>query len=165
MLAAAHSRRLASGVSTARSAIASAIFRAQPANDTSENGCSYGGRASESLIWTSKDLIRFAGGDTNLYAYVLNEPTVLLDVLGLSGGSGGSGMPGGGLFSSPPLAPGDGGQCFLDCDAANRSACGLEADRDYANCRLAFIEALCRAEKERVYHNCMVRKFLAHSCG
>jgi len=33
--------------------------------------------------WTSKDPIRFAGGDTNLYGYVLNDPVNFVDVLGL----------------------------------------------------------------------------------
>ncbi|MBU1188529.1 MAG: hypothetical protein KKC01_05810 [Gammaproteobacteria bacterium] len=33
--------------------------------------------------WTAKDPIRFAGGDTNLYAYVLNDPVNLIDPLGL----------------------------------------------------------------------------------
>jgi RHS repeat-associated protein len=33
--------------------------------------------------WTSKDPIRFAGGDTNLYGYVLNDPVNWTDPLGL----------------------------------------------------------------------------------
>ncbi len=33
--------------------------------------------------WTSKDPIRFAGGDTNLYAYVGNQPTTTIDPTGL----------------------------------------------------------------------------------
>jgi len=38
---------------------------AQPANDTGETSvCAYD-FAAESLIWTSKDPIRFDGGDTN----------------------------------------------------------------------------------------------------
>jgi RHS repeat-associated protein len=33
--------------------------------------------------WTNKDPIRFAGGDTNLYGYVLNDPINLVDLSGL----------------------------------------------------------------------------------
>jgi len=33
--------------------------------------------------WTAKDPIGFAGGDTDLYGYVLNDPLGLLDVQGL----------------------------------------------------------------------------------
>jgi RHS repeat-associated protein len=33
--------------------------------------------------WTAKDPIRFAGGDTNLYGYVLNDPVNWIDPLGL----------------------------------------------------------------------------------
>ena len=33
--------------------------------------------------WTAKDPIFFAGGDTNLYGYVLNDPVNLIDPLGL----------------------------------------------------------------------------------
>ena len=33
--------------------------------------------------WTSKDPIRFAGGDTNLYGYVLSDPVNFVDPLGL----------------------------------------------------------------------------------
>ena len=33
--------------------------------------------------WTSKDPISFAGGDSNLYGYVLNDPVNLVDPLGL----------------------------------------------------------------------------------
>ena len=35
--------------------------------------------------WTNKDPIGFAGGDTNLYGYVLNDPVNLVDPLGLLG--------------------------------------------------------------------------------
>jgi uncharacterized protein RhaS with RHS repeats len=34
--------------------------------------------------WTSRDPIRFAGGDTNLYAYVASDPVNHVDVAGLS---------------------------------------------------------------------------------
>ena len=34
--------------------------------------------------WTSKDPIRFAGGDANLYGYVLGDPVNLVDIFGLS---------------------------------------------------------------------------------
>jgi len=33
--------------------------------------------------WTAKDPIRFAGGDTNLYGYVVNDPVNFVDPLGL----------------------------------------------------------------------------------
>ncbi|MGQ0593407.1 MAG: RHS repeat-associated core domain-containing protein, partial [Gammaproteobacteria bacterium] len=38
---------------------------------------------AETGRWTAKDPIRFAGGDTNLYGYVLNDPVNLRDPLGL----------------------------------------------------------------------------------
>jgi len=37
----------------------------------------------ETGSWTIKDPIRFDGGDTNLYGYVLNDPVNLYDPLGL----------------------------------------------------------------------------------
>lgn len=37
--------------------------------------------------WTAKDPIGFAGGDSNLYAYVSNDPVNLVDPSGLSAGS------------------------------------------------------------------------------
>ena len=33
--------------------------------------------------WTAKDPIFFAGGDTDLYGYVLNNPVILIDLRGL----------------------------------------------------------------------------------
>ena len=38
---------------------------------------------AETGRWTAKDPIRFAGGDTNLYGYVLGDPVNLTDVNGL----------------------------------------------------------------------------------
>jgi len=35
--------------------------------------------------WTAKDPLRFAGGDTNLYGYVLNDPVNMTDSSGLEG--------------------------------------------------------------------------------
>ena len=35
--------------------------------------------------WAAKDPIRFAGGDTNLYGYVVNNPINLIDIYGLDG--------------------------------------------------------------------------------
>jgi len=37
---------------------------------------------AETGRWTAKDPIRFAGGDTNLYAYVFNDPVNLIDPSG-----------------------------------------------------------------------------------
>ncbi len=37
--------------------------------------------------WTSKDPLLFAGGDTNLYGYVINDPVNLIDPLGLDSSS------------------------------------------------------------------------------
>jgi uncharacterized protein RhaS with RHS repeats len=58
--------------------------------------------------FVTKDPISFAGGDVNLYAYVLNNPVNLIDPDGLSPlfdpGNGGFGLPrfggGGGTYSS-----------------------------------------------------------------
>ena len=38
---------------------------------------------AETGRWTAKDPIRFAGGDTNLYGYVLNDPVNFIDEYGL----------------------------------------------------------------------------------
>ncbi len=38
---------------------------------------------AETGRWTTKDPIRFGGGDTNLYGYVLNDPVNWIDPLGL----------------------------------------------------------------------------------
>jgi len=35
--------------------------------------------------WTAKDIIKFSGGDTNLYEYALNDPMSFIDPLGLYG--------------------------------------------------------------------------------
>ena len=45
----------------------------------------FGARDYDATIgrWTSKDPIGFAGGDTNLYGYVLNDPLNLVDPNGL----------------------------------------------------------------------------------
>jgi RHS repeat-associated protein len=40
---------------------------------------------AETGRWTAKDPILFAGGDTNLYGYVLNDPVNWIDPLGLNG--------------------------------------------------------------------------------
>lgn len=42
--------------------------------------------------WTAKDPIRFSGGDTNLYGYILNDPVNFVDPEGLAG-------------KTPPLSP------------------------------------------------------------
>jgi RHS repeat-associated protein len=45
----------------------------------------FGARDYDARIgrWTAKDPILFAGGDTNLYGYVINDPVNLVDPLGL----------------------------------------------------------------------------------
>lgn len=40
---------------------------------------------AETGRWTAKDPIRFAGGDTNLYGYVMNDPVNFVDPWGLDG--------------------------------------------------------------------------------
>ncbi len=39
---------------------------------------------AETGRWTAKDPILFAGGDTNLFGYVVNDPINLLDLNGLA---------------------------------------------------------------------------------
>jgi RHS repeat-associated protein len=50
----------------------------------------FGKRDFDSTIgrWTAKDPIRFRGGTTNLYGYVLNDPVNLVDPYGLQSGTG-----------------------------------------------------------------------------
>jgi len=50
----------------------------------------FGARDYDAWIgrWTAKDPILFAGGDTNLYGYVLNDPVNLADLRGLKGSTG-----------------------------------------------------------------------------
>jgi len=47
----------------------------------------FGARDYDPVVgrWTAKDPIRFKGGDTNLYGYVLNDPVNLTDPSGLRG--------------------------------------------------------------------------------
>src|SRR5437016_13960278 len=40
---------------------------------------------AQSGRWTAKDIIKFSGGDTNLYGYTLNDPMSFIDPLGLEG--------------------------------------------------------------------------------
>jgi RHS repeat-associated protein len=56
----------------------------------------------------SPDPLSFGGGDTNLYAYVRNSPTNLVDPLGLSGGSSGGDLA--------PLPPNAKQLCGGDCN-------------------------------------------------
>ncbi|MDH5756588.1 MAG: RHS repeat-associated core domain-containing protein, partial [Nitrospinota bacterium] len=55
----------------------------------------FGARDYNSIAgrWTSKDPIRFAGGDVNLYGYVMNDPVNWVDISGFHGI----------LFSRPPV--------------------------------------------------------------
>jgi RHS repeat-associated protein len=53
---------------------------------------------AETGRWTAKDPILFAGGDTNLYGYVVNDPINWVDLLGLRGGPSCSNSP-----PPPPL--------------------------------------------------------------
>lgn len=50
--------------------------------------CHFGAREydADTGRWTSKDPIRFDGGDTNLFGYVLNDPVNMIDPSGHSGG-------------------------------------------------------------------------------
>jgi len=47
--------------------------------------CRFGARDYDSSVgrWTAKDPIRFDGGDTNLYGYVMQDPINLIDPSGL----------------------------------------------------------------------------------
>ncbi len=58
--------------------------------------------------WTGKDPIRFLGGDTNLYGYVLNDPVNFTDPLGLWSISVGYYGPWGGevIFGRDPISGG-----------------------------------------------------------
>jgi RHS repeat-associated protein len=53
--------------------------------DTDTKLVKFGARDYDGKIgrWLSKDPIRFNGGDSNLYGYVLNDPINLIDPLGL----------------------------------------------------------------------------------
>lgn len=74
-------RKLASGSSTSRRTLVSALLASQPANDTGETSAFVCDFAAESLIWTSKDVSRFLGG-LNLYGYCENDPINCVDVTG-----------------------------------------------------------------------------------
>jgi hypothetical protein len=77
-------RKLASGIFASLTDLASASSDLQPANDTRENRAAYDECTSESCYWTAKDPIRFDGGDTNIYAYVGNDPVNRIDASGLA---------------------------------------------------------------------------------
>lgn len=57
-----------------------------PINGVAQGLVRFGARAYDAVTgrWISKDPIRFAGGDTNLYAYVGNDPVNRIDPTGLS---------------------------------------------------------------------------------
>lgn len=50
--------------------------------------CRFGARDYDPLVgrWASKDPIRFAAGDSNLYGYVMQDPINLVDPSGLAPG-------------------------------------------------------------------------------
>lgn len=82
---------------------------------------------------TAKDPILFRGGDTNLYAYVGNDPVNFIDPAGLQEASpvvwsGGGGETGGGGASSSfgpyPYQPGSGGE----------QTCGGSIDDEFLTC-------------------------------
>jgi hypothetical protein len=56
---------------------------------------------AETGRWTAKDPILFAGGDTNLYGYVLNDPISYIDPRGLNPLTG---AITGGMIGGPPGA-------------------------------------------------------------
>ena len=76
-----------SGAMSSRTAIPASSRSALPAGFmTAILGlCSFGARDydAETGRWTAKDPILFAGGDTNLYGYVLNDPVNFVDSNGL----------------------------------------------------------------------------------
>ncbi len=77
-------QKLASGIFRSPVHLASGLRRSQAANDTGENLAAYDEGTSESCYWTSKDPIRFDGGDSNLYAYAGGDPVNQIDPRGTS---------------------------------------------------------------------------------
>jgi hypothetical protein len=156
--------------------IASGLGGSQVANDTGENRSSGPEVAAESCFWTSKDPIRFAGGDTNLYAYVANDPingidpagttliepasgTSSLDAIvtdgpgGLEDGAGlGGGVPGGRRPSSICYG---GGECEDKCSGVYLRE-QLQCDQES---RFGVVRWICKWSAKRHYKKCL------ESCG
>ena len=95
--------------------------------------------------WTAKDPIGFAGGDTDLYGYVLNNPVNLIDPLGTFrlhpqyGNWGGEGWSGGKSGNEPPVDSMD--ECFKQHDECyagiGKQPCGTtkkQCDKDLVEC-------------------------------
>jgi hypothetical protein len=102
----------------------------------------------ESCHWTSKDPIRFDGGQANLYVYVAGEPVNAVDATGTGGGAAG---PSGG----------DGGQCrvYDHCHPkAIDATCSKEADDAYDYCKVIYVPSYCAQERQRVYYDCTARE-------
>ncbi|OGT20131.1 MAG: hypothetical protein A2V90_06680 [Gammaproteobacteria bacterium RBG_16_57_12] len=66
---------------------------------------------AETGRWTAKDQIKFAGGDTNLYGYLVNDPVNYIDPDGLKGERAGSGTR---TQTSPTIAQNPSTKAWMD---------------------------------------------------
>lgn len=118
--------------------------------------------------WTTKDPIRFEGGDTNLYGYVLNDPVNWVDPSGLAGGNvlindaigrgGGIPIP---TTIPLPLIPlfdeiNDGSQEKCDIDRAKKF-CDLIYQNEVKDClaRTRKEQFSCIERAKRARKNCL----------